>query len=222
MRYTARAVTASSAPWPLTLGGTTYWARPLSAALVLELFPRMTDPTSQADAVFSALRAAFPLPARGLEVLGALRRDPVRRIAALPAVMQAEIVERLFAIPGHATTAEEDPEAALIAAHRKLAHPHESKTGPTLAIAALTCEVRLGAAWYFNRDRWPTTDGFAPLAAVWTTYQGLMALDAKDRLSMASAVRLGMADGVKSEKVWKQLETAAYPADPTMRAHANG
>lgn len=217
MQYTARSITASSAPWPLQVNDRTYHARPLSAALVLRLFPRMAQASTRAEAVTEALRAAFPEPAGWW----ARRfRDPLRAVFGLDVALQAEIVQRLFAVPGQHSPAEDDPVAALMAAHRKLAHPTERKTGPTLAIAALTCEVRMGAAWYYAPTRWSTVDGYAPLATVWTTYLGLQALDARERLSLASAVRLGMADGQKTESHWRSLEAAAFPPDPTMRGAA--
>lgn len=217
MQYTARSITASSAPWPLQIGDRTYHARPLSAALVLRLFPQMAQASTRTAAVIEALRAAFPAPsgwwARRF-------RDPLRDIDALPLSIQADIVQRLFAVPGQQSPVQDDPVAALMAAHRKLAHPSEKKTGPTLAIAALTCEVRMGAHWYHAPTRWATVDGYAPLATVWTTYLGLQALDARERLSLASAVRLGMADGQKTESHWRSLEAAAFPPDPTMRGAA--
>ena len=219
MRYTARAVTASASPWPLQIGTRTYLARPLSAALVLRLFPQMTNGETRTIAIAEALRAAFPVPSGWC----ASRRDPMRANKTLPPKFVAEVIARLFALPGHDADAEDDPEAALIAAHRRMAFPDEAKTsGPTLTIAALTCEREMGADWYFNPARWSTVDGFAPLATVWTTYTGLSALAAKERLSMATAVRLGMADGDKADRAWRKLEAQAYPADPTMRGATRG
>lgn len=212
MSYTARSVTASSAPWPLTIGEHTHWARPLSAAFVLRVVPKMVDAEQRTDAIREALRAAFPLPRWRWQ------RDALRAIAGLTQTVQASIVEQMFAIPGATPDGAEDPEAALIAAHRKLAHPtEETRQGPTLALAALTCEVRMGAAWYYAPDRWPTSDGYAPLATVWTTYAGLAAIDAQDRLQMASAVQLANGHGPTVAREWRKVQAAAYPPDPTMR-----
>ena len=210
MRYTARSVTASSASWPLVIGRRTYWARPLSAALVLRLVPLMADESTRAEAVLAALRAAFP-PRRRWQW------NALRAVATLTPTVQAAIIERLFALPGQLVDEALDPEAALIAAHRKLAHPEESSRGPTLALAVLTCEVRMGAGWYYAPDRWETSDGYAPLAAVWTTYTGLTAIAAQERLQLASATQLANGHGAQVAREWKKLQAAAYPTDPTMR-----
>jgi len=147
-------------------------------------------------------------------------RDPVRMALRLPLGLLAHVLDRILAVPGHEADPSLDPEAALVAAHRRLAHPDEHRTGPSLALAALTCEVRLGAAWYFAPDRWPTADGYAPMAAVWTTYGGLMALDAGAQLSAANAARLAASTDKGVERAYRALHKAAYPPDPTMRGAA--
>lgn len=212
MAYTARAVTASAAPWPLSVDGVTYWARPLSAALALRVVPLLQQPESRPAALLEALRAAFPRPAGWF----GWWRDPLRAVLRLKPAVQASIVARLFEVPG-AGDAEMDAEAALIAAHRQAAQPASSGRAPSLALAVLTCEVRLGADWYFNPARWATVDGYAPLSAVWIAYQGLQAIDAHERLSMAESGTIAQASGPKVRQAFERLERAAYPADPTMR-----
>ena len=117
----------------------------MSAALLLRLLPEMRLADTAPVALESLLRAAFGPPPgwRGWW------RDPVRAIHQLPPTLFAQVVDRILAVPGHEIDASLDPEAALIAAHRKLAHPTTAHRGPSLALAALTCEARLGAAWYF-------------------------------------------------------------------------
>lgn len=210
MHYTARTVTASCAPWPLVVGQRTFTARPLSAALVLRLVPLMVRPETRGAAIDEALCGAFPR-ARWWQ------HDPLAAIASLTPIVQAQIIERLFATPGQLADDPLDPDAALIAAHRKLAHPEAVDRGPTLALAALTCEVRLGADWYYAPDRWPTTDGYAPLASVWAAYTGLSALVAQERLQLASAMQLANGHGSAVVREWRKLEAAAWPSDPTMR-----
>ena len=212
MAFTARAVTAATAPWPLVVSGRTYWAQPVSAALLLRLLPALRVPKTADAALTELLRAAFG-PRRWIH-------DPVRAVLSLPKGLLAGTLDRVLAVPGHEVDASLDPEAALIAAHRRLAHPVESTMGPSLALAALTCEVRLGAAWYFNPDRWPTSDGYAPMATVWTTYGGLMALDAGAQLSAANAARLAASTDKGVERAYRALQKAAYPPDPTMRGAA--
>lgn len=182
----------------------------MSAATVLRVLPQMRG--DQEGAVRALLAAA----------LGTSRlwfRDPVRAVLGLPATMVASVLDRTLAVPGAEEDAALDPEAALIAAHRRLAHPDEAKRqGPTLALAALTCEARLGAAWYYAPARWATRDGFAPMASVWTAYAGLMALDAQHQLAFANAIRLGNSTDPKTDKAFKTLAKMGYPPDPTMRA----
>lgn len=214
MLFTARTVTAACAPWPLTVGKRTYLARPLSAVTVLALVPRMANDATRGEAVGAALRAAFPAPRWRWQP------DAVRALRDVDPAIQARVVQQLFTIPGHATEAEENPLAALIAEHRALVQPVNKSNGPTLAIAALTCEVKLGAAWYYNPSRWATVDGYAPMAAVWAAYVGLSALAAQDRLAMASAMQLAQAHGPKVANEWRKLEAAAFPADPTMKGAA--
>ncbi len=212
MAFNARAVTAATAPWPLSVSGRTYWARPVSAHLLLRLLPALRVPETADAALLELLRAALG-PRRWF-------RDPVRIVRALPVGLLAHTLDRILAVPGHDDDESLDPEAALIAAHRKLAHPTESRRGPTLALAALTCEVRLGAAWYYAPARWPTSDGYAPMAAVWTTYGGLMALDAGAQLAAANVARLAASTDKGVARAYRALEKAAYPPDQPMRGAA--
>jgi len=188
----------------------------VSAALLLRLLPEMRLADTAPVALESLLRAAFGPPPgwRGWW------RDPVRAIHQLPPTLFAQVVDRILAVPGHEIDASLDPEAALIAAHRKLAHPTTAHRGPSLALAALTCEARLGAAWYFAPERWPTSDGYAPASAVWTTYGGLMALDAGAQLSAANAVRLANSTDKSVDRAYRALEKAAFPPDHTIRGAA--
>lgn len=212
MAFTAKAVTAATASWPLVVGGRSYTVRPVSAALLLRLLPALRVPETSDAALTELLRAAFG-PRRWF-------RDPVAMVKTLPVGLLARLLDRILAVPGHEIDESLDPEAALIAAHRKMAHPVESKSGPSLALAALTCEVRLGAAWYYNPDRWPTSDGYAPMAVVWTMYGGIMALDAGAQLAAATAARLGASTDKGVDRAFKALHKAAYPPDPTMRGAA--
>jgi hypothetical protein len=212
MAFTAKAVTAATASWPLVVGKRSYVARPVSAALLLRILPALRVPETADAALTELLRAAFG-PRRWF-------RDPVAVVKRLPVGLLARALDRMLSVPGHEIDESLDPEAALIAAHRKLAHPVTSTQGPTLALAALTCEARLGAGWYFAPDRWPTSDGYAPMAVVWTTYGGLMALDAGAQLAAANAARLAASTDKGVDRAFKALQKAAYPPDPTMRGAA--
>lgn len=206
MAYTARRVAGATKPWPLVIGTRTYWARPLSAAFALRVLPSLTRPDEAPAAIAEAFRAAFPRPRLWW-------RDPVRQIAQLDAGVRGAIVAQLFSAPGESIE-EQDPLEAVMAAHRKLARPQSAGVAPTLALMALTCEARL-PGWYYAPGRWPTSDGYAPLAAVWTAYEGLAALDAQTLLHTARAMRIAQGSGTPVEL--DRLQRTAYPADPTMR-----
>lgn len=219
MAFTARAVAAATAPWPLVVGTRTFWARPLSAALVVRLLPDLGIAVTRPRAMQEAYRAAFaPVRQAWWERLLRGRVDPVRAVSQMEEGLQGAVLRALFAVPGQTPDEELDPEAAMVAAHRKFANPTSTGRTPTLVLAILTCEAHLGGSWFYDPNRWPTADGFAPLATVWTTYHGLLAIDAKRCLDLASAVRLGMADGrdANVKTSWQKLEAAAFPPDRTL------
>ncbi len=210
MAYTAQAVADAVASWPLEINGTTYWARPVSAAFALRVLPQLHDPSKAGHALAATLRAAFPRPK------WRWWRDPLRQIARLNPAVQGRIIAQIFARPGVAEK-EQDPMEALFAAHRKLARPDGASHAPTLALMALTCEVRLGAGWWYAPEQWPTVDGYAPLASVWAAYEGLAALDAQALLVAAKAARFGQRTDPGIAKDFESILKAAYPKDPSTR-----
>jgi hypothetical protein len=60
------------------------------------------------------------------------------------------------------------------------------------------------------------------MAVVWTTYGGLMALDAGAQLAAASAARLAASTDKGVDRAYKALQKAAYPPDPRCEAQPNG
>lgn len=44
-------------------------------------------------------------------------------------------------------------------------------------------EVALGPAWYFNRERWDTWDGYAPFDVVWRAWKTLRMVWAMERVN---------------------------------------
>jgi hypothetical protein len=198
------------ASWPLTIGNITYWARPVSAAFALRALPDLHDPARAGAVLHATLRQAFPRPR------WRWWRDPLRQIARLSPTVQGQIIAQCFARPG-VSEKEQDPMEALFAAHRKLARPDAAAHGPSLALMALTCEVRLGAGWWYAPHQWPTVDGYAPLASVWAAYEGLEALDAQALLVAAKAARFGQRTDPGVSKDFGTMVKAAYPHDPTVR-----
>jgi hypothetical protein len=84
----------------------------------------------------------------------------------------------------------------------------------SLAVAIAQVERYFGAGWYFNPQRWPTVDGYAPWAVVWVQWRAMHALEAHERMSMRRAVRLGtwQGDGLAAEL--EAEARMAYPDDP--------
>lgn len=45
-------------------------------------------------------------------------------------------------------------------------------------------ELRMGATWWHDPERWPTADGFAPYHVVWAQWEIVVAAMAWDRLNL--------------------------------------
>lgn len=238
--FTDRTTVAGERPCELTLpDGRAYTARLVSARTVLRFIDAMrrsedalrvalvalqaatiddaretaTDAlraaiSAQQAALVALLRAAFPWRRRL-----AFWRDPVRQILALPVEMQKRVLDALYAVPGRAESDLSDIEKEM-RRQRELVRPRaaHAERGPTLALAVLTCEARMGAGWYYDPARWNTVDGYAPHGVVWLTYEGLMALDAQSQLAMTDAIALAFG-GEKSASVREQVMARAYPRE---------
>lgn len=237
--FTDRTTVAGDTPCTIALDGRTYTARLVSARAVLQFLDTMRRADERVKAGVSALIAAPDDDARAVAaaatqravaaqqaaLLALLRaafpwlrrlawwRDPVRQILRLSVDVQKKILEALYAVPGREEQDLSDIEKE-IRRQRALVRPKlsEAERGPTLALAVLTCEARMGAGWYYDPSRWNTVDGYAPHGVVWLTYEGLMALDAQELLQTADAIALAFA-GENAANARAQVMTRAFPRE---------
>lgn len=211
--FSDRTTVDAETPCVVTLpDGRTHTARLVSARAVQGLTQALRgteDASDHALAMARFLRHAFPW-----RPWYKLWGDPVPQILALPDPLRQRVLARLFFVPGR-TDHEDDPIAAEIARQRAIARPNAARAerGPTLALAMLTCEERLGAGWHFAPSRWNTSDGYAPFATVWLTYEGLMARDAYARMELAAGIALAIGQGPEQQRQIDQTMSRAFPRD---------
>lgn len=208
LTYGASLITEAVRPVELTIGRTTYVARPLSTPVMLALQAANASGSvaRKEQALQLALRSAFPKRRW---------RDPVARILKLPFDLQAVVIAALFKVPGSDQDRRQDEtplekmrreqRTAVHGAHRKHGHT------PTLAVALAVVRAAYGDTWYYNPDRWPTSDGYAPFAVTWCEYLGLQSVEMRRRLERADSVSLALAkDGAKARR---QIMDAAFPTE---------
>jgi hypothetical protein len=81
--------------------------------------------------------------------------------------------------------------------------------GVSLAVAALSVRAAYGDAWYFNPQRWPTSDGYVPFAVALIEFAGIQALDVRRRLEVADGYALAHAKPHEKER----MHRLAYPQE---------
>jgi hypothetical protein len=160
------------------------------------------------------LRAVFPV-----RWWYALTGDPVRIILRLgidAPDLQGLVLRTLVTVPGadrDESKESGDPYAAIRAAQRAQVYGEAGAGGPRLSLASAALSVRTcyGDAWYYNPERWPTSDGYAPFALCLVEYIGLQAMDARRRLEVADG--FAIAHAKDPQRMRSQLERVAYPTD---------
>jgi hypothetical protein len=227
LAYSAPALAAAARGPVIEIGGRTFRARPLSIQHHLAVQAAMQGGTlaDRVLATLGVLEGAFPPPRRRLVRLWRRlrRRDPVRAIAALPHDLQDRVVRALLRVPGLEAPEEgaDDPAAALDPVeatrrlHRQMEAPYQKRRsggGVSLARAALACERKLGGAWLYNPDRWPTTDGYAPAGVVLLTFVGLQAVAAEERLDATAAASVARG-GKHAQRTLDRWQRAAFPPE---------
>jgi hypothetical protein len=207
--HTALAL-AAGRPVPITIGRRTVVARPVSVPVMLRVSAASAvgSPLAMLDAEYQLLRAAFPRPRFGW-------RDPVRTIARLPQEIRAAIAQRLMRPPVVEAMDTADPISALAAKQRAAVHGHRhaAEPRPTLLLAAQACRATYGERWYFDPERWGTSDGYVPHEVCWVEYLGLSALEARAQLLLARGTRIAQS-GDDYASLARQLLVASYPPDP--------
>jgi hypothetical protein len=88
-------------------------------------------------------------------------------------------------------------------------HGTTQEGGVSLAVAALSVRAAYGDAWYFNPQRWPTSDGYVPFAVALIEFAGIQALDVRRRLEVADGYALAHAKPHEKER----MHRLAYPQE---------
>ena len=202
----------------LTIGRARYTARAIGVATMLRVQMLFASPSiaDKAAAVFVLLHAAFPDRPRWRRW-----RDPIRQILRLDAPTQQKILTALMAVPGlsRAVERDDDPYAATRAWQRAAVRgdgrtPRGST--PSLELAARTCRAEFGEAWYYNPERYQTTDGTVPHAVCWVDYLGLDAIDARRELRAVRAETvLRAATAHAAAQRLRSVERRAFPSSPS-------
>lgn len=178
---------------------------------MLALQAASRDVRQYAAALAEVLYAVFPYtgPRRWLG-------HPVRIILTLPPELQRTVLQALVTVPGSGideSRQADDPIERARQAQRSAVFGANAARGPapSLATAALTVRAAFGDSWYYNPQRWQTSDGYAPFALTWLEYVGLQALEARQRLTVADGYALANAKDGKAAR--QALQLAAYPTD---------
>lgn len=226
MRYTAAALSAATRPVTITIGRVsdrrglrrlsrwwvrhcrTFEAKPLSVPQMLALQAAGVDPTARLLALIPILHAV--LPRRWWH---RLTGHPVRLLLQLPHDLVPMVLKALVTVPGTARDVSDeadDPIEAFRRAHRRSVYGEDqSADGVSLAVAALSVRAAYGDAWYFNPQRWPTSDGYVPFAVALVEHAGIQALEMRRRLEVADGVTLSQAKPHEKQR----LHRLAYPQE---------
>lgn len=224
MQYHTALALAAERPVSLEIGRAAFVGRPVSVPVILRALALIAEAQRAStvqhanagvlEAEHLVLRAAFPAPPRWK-----WWQDPLRTIATIDGNNRARLLRRLMTVPdGMAAPApEEDYYAELRRQQKALSSPSTPVTGhrPTLSLAALTCRATFGELWYYNPDRWPTSDGYVPHAVCWVEYHGLAALEARAQLTTISAHAV-LKSGKGARREIDKLMAHAFPGDPLL------
>ena len=174
--------------WTLTLDGAEYVGRPLSAEAV-----RIThrdlggvkDRAGETAVLGRLMRKAFPL--RWVFLWSG---DPVRLFLRHP--QRNALLAAFLTVPSEVVEPPREPdEWDKLEAMQRV----EDVGGPqvTLDTVCRVTEQGMGSGWYYNPERWPTWDGYAPYDVVWRAWTTIRQVRAFDRLGMMRAIGVSKA-----------------------------
>ena len=185
--------------WTLTLGGVEYVGRPLSAEAVRLALGEVTragnDDAAGIVALERMLRKSFPLSWRYLWV-----GDPVRKWLRHPG-RNVLLTGFLTLTPEKVEPTREPDEWDKLEAMQTVKDPSGGGQTVTLDTVCRLTELTMGAAWYWNPDRWPTWDGYAPYDVVWRAWRTIQQERAFQRLNQVRAISITQA-GEKAQAVY--------------------
>lgn len=142
-----------------------------------------------------------------------LAGDPLTLLFRLPRDVMELMLNAMVSSPltGHDVTQEDDDPFAELARlqRRALKTDSGSGLGISLAVAALSVRATYGDGWYYNPDRWPTSDGYVPFAVALIEHSGVQALEIRRRLEVADGFSLAHAKPHEKTKMHK----LAYPQE---------
>jgi hypothetical protein len=139
--------------------------------------------------------------------------DPVRLILSLPPELTRKVLQALVTVPGGIRDISQDPDGieALRQMQRRAVYGDREPGGVSLAVAALSVREKFGDAWYYNPDRWPTSDGYVPFAVALAEHAGAQALDVRRSLEVADGY--GLAHAKNPRQARQQMQQLAYPSE---------
>lgn len=204
MAFGARRITEAARRWPLTVGATTWFPRPLSVVCVLRVEAALADPSPAVRFVgeLDALRAAFP--DRVSPWARWRGRDPIAAILRLDVPTRARVLRALLVGPPPKAPPPSDDPLEAVAAQQRALMAQRDAAGPTLAVMTMTLRCALGEAWYYAPGRYDTVDGYVPARQVLVDYEGWHAVRAQRMADDATAARVAQAD----DKHWRPIERA--------------
>lgn len=141
--------------------------------------------------------------------------DPVRLILSLPPELTRKVLQALVTVPGGTRDISQEPDdpiEVIRRQQRRAVHgDREPSGGVSLAVAALSVREKFGDTWYYNPDRWPTSDGYVPFAVALVEHAGAQALDVRRSLEVADGY--GLAHAKNPRQARQQMHQLAYPSE---------
>lgn len=217
MKFGAALIADAECPGVITLGRFTWHLRDVSAPQMLRVHAARArgDGIAIIRSLLEVLSATFP------------RRwwhrfygNPVKLVMSLPLDLREKVLARIFRMPGTGRSGviDEDklsPQERLARAQRALARPasEANKPEPTLATAVTRCRAAYGDTWYYNPQRWSTTDGYVPFRVVWVEFLALEAEDARTRLEHVAALQVLHQKAADAKRTIHEWVREAHPTD---------
>ena len=140
--------------------------------------------------------------------------DPVRLTLSLPPDLTRKVLQALVTVPGGTrdiSQQPDDPIEVIRRQQRRAVHGDRETGGVSLAVAALSVREKFGDAWYYNPDRWPTSDGYVPFAVALVEHAGAQALDVRRSIEVADGY--GLAHAKNPRQARQQMHQLAYPSE---------
>lgn len=186
----------------------TWYPKPLSVPQMLALQSAGSDHARYFFAFVPIMRAV--LPRRWWHrVVG----DPVRLILSLPDDVAKIVLRAIVTAPNsdRDISRELDEVEMIRQAQRRSVHGDKVDSGVSLAVATMSVRAVYGDGWYYDPQRWPTSDGYVPFSVALAEAAGVQALEVRRRMEVADGFSLAHAKDPRRER--EKLHQLAYPAE---------